>query len=104
MKTNIQFSSYLTHFFLEWDMIQINFVEKIKTHILCSITFFPLENRAFYDIMWKNIVEQNMPQMAIWSMHIACWILKATNTFSEYVMFIAFSLQQWLHEVALMLR
>jgi len=26
-------------------MFQTNFVEKIKTHILCSLTFF--ENRAF---------------------------------------------------------
>jgi len=30
-------------------------VEKTKTHILCSITFFS-ENRAIYEIMWKNIV------------------------------------------------
>jgi hypothetical protein len=32
-------------------------VEKIKTHILCSITFF--ENRAVYEIMLKNTVEPN---------------------------------------------
>ena len=30
-------------------------VEKIKTHILCSITFY--ENRAAYDIISKNVVE-----------------------------------------------
>jgi len=52
----------------------------------------------------EKFVEQNIPQMAIWPMHIACWILKATNTFSEYVMLIAFSLQQWLHESTSMLR
>jgi len=34
----------------------------------------------------------------------ACWIPKATNTLSEYVIFIAFPLQQWLHERASMLR
>jgi hypothetical protein len=39
--------------------------ENIKTHILCSITFFS-ENRAVYEIMWKNIVQQGMPQMTIW--------------------------------------
>jgi len=32
------------------------FVEKIKTHILYSTTF-PSENRAFYEIMWKNVVQ-----------------------------------------------
>ena len=35
-----------------------------------------------------------------WRMRIACWIPKATNTDSEYVIFIAFPLQQWLHEHA----
>jgi hypothetical protein len=33
-------------------------------------------------------------------MHIVCWILKATYTYSEYVILIAFPLQQWLHESA----
>ena len=42
--------------------------------------------------------------MTIWRMHIECWIPKATDTHSEYVIPIAFPLQQWLHERALMLR
>jgi len=33
-------------------------------------------------------------------MRIACWIFKATNTHSQYVILIAFPLQQWLHERA----
>ena len=37
-------------------------------------------------------------------MRIACWIPKVTNTRSEYVIIIAFPLQKWLHERALMLR
>ena len=39
MKTNIHFWSYLTQF-LEWETFQIEVVEKIKTHILRSGTFF----------------------------------------------------------------
>ena len=31
-------------------------VEKIKTHILCSRTFFP-KNRIVYEIMWENLVQ-----------------------------------------------
>jgi len=31
-------------------------------------------------------------------MHITCWVTKATNTLSEYVILIAFPLQQWLHK------
>ena len=33
-------------------MLQTKVVEKIKTHILCSITFS--ENRAVYEIMWEK--------------------------------------------------
>ena len=33
-------------------------------------------------------------------MRILCWIPKATDTHSEYVIGIAFPLQQWLHERA----
>jgi hypothetical protein len=48
--------------------------------------------------MWKNIVEMDKPQMTLLRMRIACWIPKATDTNSEYVILTAFSLQQWLHE------
>jgi hypothetical protein len=40
-------------------------VEKIKTHVLCSINFFFSENRAVYDIMWKNMIEPDRPQMTV---------------------------------------
>jgi hypothetical protein len=59
-------------------------VEKIKTHLLCSVTFFS-EILAIYGIKGKNIVERGRPQMAIWDMHIACWIPKATNTHTQIV-------------------
>jgi len=35
-------------------------------------------------------------------MRIACWIPKATDTYSEHKIFIAFLLQQWLRETASM--
>jgi hypothetical protein len=54
--------------------------------------------------MWKNVVEPDRSQMIIWRMRIACWIPKATNTQSEYVMLIACPLQQWLQERVSMLR
>ena len=42
--------------------------------------------------------------MKIWRMRIACCIIKATNTHSEYEILIAFALQQWLHERATLFR
>jgi len=53
VKTNIHFWSYLAQFFLEWEIFQIKVVQKIKTHILCSVTFYFFEKRAVYEIMWK---------------------------------------------------
>jgi hypothetical protein len=84
-------------------MLQTKVVEKIKTHILCSVTFLFPENRAVYKIIWKNIIEPGRPQMTIWRMRIACWITKATNTHPAYVMLVAFPLQQLLHLHAAML-
>jgi len=44
----------MSHFFLEWEMFRRTVAQKIKPHILCSVTFFSSENRAFYDIMGKK--------------------------------------------------
>jgi len=60
--------------------------------------FFLFENRAVYEIMWKNTVGTDRPQMTIWRKHIACWIPKATNTHSEYVVFTDFLRQQCFRE------
>ena len=54
--------------------------------------------------MRKNIVEPGRPRMTIWRMSFVCWIPKATDTHSEYVMLIAFPPQKWLHERVSMLR
>ena len=50
MKTNIDFSSYLAQLFLDWEMFQTKVVEKIKTHILCLVTFFLKSCR-----LWDNV-------------------------------------------------
>jgi hypothetical protein len=51
--------------------------ENQNIHLMFN-NFF--ENRAVYEIMWKNIIEPDRPKMTIWPMCIACWIPKATNT------------------------
>jgi hypothetical protein len=40
MNTDVNFLSYLAHFFVEWEMSQTKVVDKIKTRILYSVTFF----------------------------------------------------------------
>jgi hypothetical protein len=62
--------------------------------------FFFFENRSFEEIMWKNIARPDSQQVTIWRMRVACWLPEATNTFSEYVIRIAFPLQELLYERA----
>jgi len=52
------------------------------------------ENRAVYEVKWKNKVDPDRPHITIRRMRIACWVPKATETHSEYVILIAYSLQQ----------
>ena len=73
--------------------------ENHDTHFSFN-NFFFFENCTVYETMWKNLVELERPQMAIWHMCIACWFPKSTNTYSEYVIIITFPLQHWLHERA----
>jgi hypothetical protein len=44
------------------------------------------------------------PQMTIWRMRVVCCMPKSTSTHSEYVILIAFPLQQWLYERDSLLR
>jgi hypothetical protein len=60
--------------------------------------FFFFENRAVYEIKWKNIVETGRQQATIWRMRITYWTPKSTNTPSGYVILMAFPLQELLHE------
>jgi len=55
-------------------------------------------NRFLYEMMWKNIVEPERPQMRVGRMHISRWVPKAKNKQSKYVILIAFLLQQLLRK------
>jgi len=43
---------------------------------------FLLNIGAVFEIMWKNMVEPDRPQMTIWRIRKVCRITKATNTHS----------------------
>ena len=97
MKTDI-YLWYLRQF-LDEEIFQTEVIEKIKTHILCSISFFPPKVWR----LWDNVEKYGRTRQAtddniVWGTRIACWILKATHANSEYVIFIAFALKQWLQE------
>jgi hypothetical protein len=58
-------------------------------------------------LLWDNVEKlwrECRPQMKIWCMRIACWIPKAADTHSEYVILITFPHKQWFHERSSTLR
>jgi hypothetical protein len=77
-------------------------VEKFKTHILCSVTFF-FENRALYVEKYGG-AWGTTSDVKILRIRVAYWISKATCTHAhphaqtralKYVIFIAIPQQQW---------
>jgi len=61
-------------------MFPIPVVDRIKTHILCSVNF-PSRKSCPY---WENVETYGRAGEAtdanvIWRMSIACWIIKATD-------------------------
>jgi hypothetical protein len=74
-----------------------------KSTLLCSRRFFFRKSWRLRHNLKKYIVERGRPQMTIRRMRNACWITKSTHPHSQHVIFIAFPLQQWLYESALLL-
>jgi len=92
--TTTHFPSHLTHFSLEWEMFQTKVVDKLKTHILCSVTLF--DNRAVYETIRRNDVQ--------WGRQYGACALHAgyprLQTHTGCVLIIAFPIQQRMHERA----
>jgi hypothetical protein len=49
-------------------------VEKIKTPVLCSINFF--QSHDVYEIMWKNMIQPDRPQMTVQYGAGKVWLLR----------------------------
>jgi hypothetical protein len=83
--TYIPLWKYLAEFFLEWEMFQTKFVEKIKTHILCWITSFFFRKSCR---LWDNAGKYGTARQVIYDniiqrMRFACWVTKATYSYTH---------------------
>jgi hypothetical protein len=56
------------------------------------------ENRAVCEMIWEKTVYPARARMKIRPMRFPCWMTKATDIYSEYVILIAFRRQHWLSE------
>jgi hypothetical protein len=90
MKTSIHFFIISCSILLRLGNVLDGSCREIQnTQFMVNNIFF--KNPAVNEIMWKNTVEPDRPQMTnvVWCMRIACWIPKATNTHSQYVILVA---------------
>ena len=73
--------------------------ENQSTHIWGSIIFFPPKIVPF---IWDNVGKYGTAgnTTVIRHMRVACWVAKAANTHSHYIILIAVERQQWLRERA----
>jgi hypothetical protein len=55
MKANVPLLSYLSQFFLEWEMFQTKVVEKIKTHFFTSNNFLVWKSC----LLWHNVAKHS---------------------------------------------
>ena len=82
--------------------MQTEVAEGIKTQILYSVTLFRQSSHFLDSVEIQRRTGRN--DNIIRLMRIARWLPKAANTHTEYVILIAFSLHQCLHERASILR
>jgi hypothetical protein len=103
MTTCVHLWQYVAEFISEWETFQTKVAQKIKTHILCSMTFFWKSCRLWDNVEKHGTAGQATDDNTVRRMRFACWIINATITHPEYVIFIAFPLQQQFRARASML-
>jgi hypothetical protein len=65
MKTNVYLWKHLADFFSEWETSQTKVVDKTKnTDFMPDIIFWG-GHFVVYEIMWKNMVQPDRPQIKI---------------------------------------
>ena len=71
-------------------MFHTELVEKIRTHMSCSVTF-----SWRFCSLWDNVERYGRTREAsddsiVWCICFACWITKATDSHSEYVILLLY--------------
>ena len=102
MNSYLHLWMYLAELFLEREIFQKKICRANQnTHFIFKRFFFFRKSCPLWDNVEKYSTERkDINYSIILCMRFVCWISKATDTHSEYVIFIAFPLQQWLYERA----
>ena len=77
MKTNVHLWWYLAEFFAEWEMFHRKVIDKIKTHILYSLHFFPKAVPLWDNVKKYGTARGDTDDMSMWIKFAICvWLLK----------------------------
>ena len=85
VKSNVYFTWRLFTFMTisHWILLRMRktkFVEKIKTHILCSVTFFGKSCRFWDNVDKYGGAWRAINDVTIWHIRVGHWISKGTRT------------------------
>jgi hypothetical protein len=96
METRVHLWKYVSEVFLEWELFQKQSCRESQN------TRYAQQRFPENEIMYKNIVQSvsTTQDKLIRHMCLACWVSKATDTSSAYVILITFPCQHWLRERA----
>ena len=94
------YDNIFLNYSIEWEIFQTKFVQKIKTHIVCSITFFRKSC-----CLWDNVEKYRTARQAadgniIRRMRMAWWLTMAIDIHWENVIRLGFAQHQWLWDRA----
>ena len=70
-ETYVHLWQYLAQYFLDWEIFETEVLEEIKTHVLCSITYFLfffsffLKIHVVYELILQNMAQPDWQQMNI---------------------------------------
>jgi hypothetical protein len=93
MKAYVNLWLCLAEFFLQSEMFQTNFVQKIETHILRPIQFSRKSCRLCDNVQKYCTARQVTDNNIIRRMRFACLVTKAADTHSDYVTLLALARQ-----------
>jgi hypothetical protein len=79
----------------------INIGQELALYVKTDVHFLIISLSVL--LRMRNVSDKRCTENQNTHLRVACWIPKATNTHSQYVILIAFPLQQRLHERAWML-
>jgi hypothetical protein len=103
IKTYVNLWQYIAELFLKLEVIHTKVVEKINTHFTFN-DIFRESWRLRNDVERYSKAGEATDENILRPMSFKCWISKATNTHSLYVILVSFSRRQWLRQCVSVLR